>query len=57
MRALGALWEIAALAFLIGVGNVVRVARRRGERLFRDEPLERVKALHHSTVDHTQDAL
>lgn len=57
MRALGALWEIAALAFLIGVGNVVRVARRRGERLFRDEPLERAKALHHSTVDHSQDGL
>lgn len=57
MRALGLLWEFAALGFLLLVARGIHKARKRGERLFRDEPTARVRALHRSDVDHTQDAL
>jgi hypothetical protein len=57
MRAAGLLWELAALGFLIFAAKGIHKARKRGERLFRDEPTARVRALHHSDVDHTQDAL
>lgn len=56
-RLIQVVWELAALAFLAGVVFTVRKARARGKRLFVDEPTARVRALHHSTVDHTQDAL
>lgn len=53
----GFVWELAALAFLILASSGVHKARKRGERLFRDEPTERVKALRYSTIDHSQDGL
>lgn len=52
-----ALWELAAVAFLVGIAFTVRKAKARGKRLFVDEPTARVRALHHSTDDHTQDAM
>lgn len=48
-------WELAAVAFLVGVVLTVRKARARGQRLFVDEPAARVEALHQSPVDHTMD--
>jgi hypothetical protein len=53
----GLVWELAALAFLILASTGIHKARKRGERLFRDEPMERAKALRYSTIDHTQDGL
>lgn len=50
-----ALWQLAAVALLVGVVLAVRKARARGKRLFRDEPMARVRALHQSPVDHTMD--
>ena len=46
----GFVWELAALAFLILAAKGIHKARKRGERLFRDEPTERVKALHRDTT-------
>lgn len=55
---LAALWELAAVSFLVGVAVTVRKARARGQRLFRDEPLARVRALKHDTTHlHEMDAL
>lgn len=54
-RALQVVWELAAVAFLVGVAVTVRKARARSKRLFVDGPTKRVKALHQSPVDHSQD--
>lgn len=49
-------WELAAVAFLVGVVLTVRKARARGKRLFVDGPTKRVKALHQVTShEHEQD--
>ena len=53
-----ALWQLSALAFLLLVVVGIRKARARGKRLFRDEPLARVRALSQDTShQHEQDAL
>lgn len=55
---LAALWELSAVAFLVLVILGVRKARARGKRLFRDEPLARVRALKSDTTHlHEQDAV
>lgn len=54
----GYVWQVIAVVFLVLVAYGVRKARKRGERLFRDEPTARVKALHnHGHIDHRWDAL
>lgn len=51
-------WELGAATFIVLVILTVRKARARGKRLFRDEPLARVKALHQDhTHQHEQDAM
>jgi hypothetical protein len=51
-----ALWELAAVAFLVGVALAVRKAKARSQRLFVDGPTERAKSLHADTrYDHTMD--
>lgn len=55
--AAAALWELAAVAFLVGVVLGVRKGRARSKRLFRDEPLQRLQGLHPDTrIDHRWDA-
>ena len=54
-RAVQVLWELASIAFLVGVVLTVRKARARGQRLFVTGPTERSKALHQSPVDHSWD--
>lgn len=54
---LAALWELAAVGFIVLAILGVRKARARGKRLFRDEPLARVRALKSDTTnDHIWDA-
>ena len=54
----GYVWQVIAVAFLVLVAYGVRKARKRGERIFRDEPLARVRALHQDTTHtHEMDAL
>jgi hypothetical protein len=54
---LAVLWEVSAVAFLVLVILTIRKARARGKRLFRDQPTERVRALHQDTTnDHIWDA-
>jgi len=63
MRWLGYAWDLAAWFFLLSVASasligLVRKARARGRRLFRDEPLARVHALKsNATHAYEQDAL
>ena len=50
MHAIGIAWNIAAVWFLLSVAAapfvvLVRKARDRGKRKFRDEPLKRLNAL------------
>jgi hypothetical protein len=58
-----AAWTAAAIFFLISVASasligLVRKARARGKRLFRDEPLARVHALKsNATHAYEQDAV
>jgi len=56
-----AAWVAAAWAFIIaafGGGLLIRKARARGKRLFRDEPTARVKSLHQDNSHlHEADAL
>jgi hypothetical protein len=55
-RLIQVLWELAAVAFLVGVIVTVRKARARGKRLFADEPTARVKSLHRVTThEHERD--
>ncbi len=63
MRWLGYAWDVAAWFFLLSAASasligLVRKARARGRRLFRDEPLARVHALK-SNASHAyeQDAM
>ena len=54
---IAALWEVAAVSFLVLVILTVRKARARGKRLFADEPTARIKGLSADTrVDHRWDA-
>ncbi len=61
MRWLGYAWNVVAIFFVLSVASasligLVRKARARGRRLFRDEPLARVHALKSSiTNDHIYD--
>ena len=63
MRWLGIAWNIAAIWFLLSVVSapffvIIRSARARGRRLFRDLPNERIDHLATAPVlDHSQDAL
>jgi hypothetical protein len=63
MRWLGYAWNISAVFFLLSVAAapfflLVRKARARGRRKFRDEPLARVRALHQDTSHlHEMDAM
>ena len=54
---IAALWEVAAVSFLVLVILTVRKARARGKRLFADEPTARIKAKTADTrIDHRWDA-
>lgn len=57
----GGAWVALSWAFIIlvfGGALVVRAARARGRRLFRDEPTARVKSLHQDNSHlHEQDAV
>ena len=63
MRWLGYAWDLAAWFFLLSVASasligLVRKARARGRRLFRDLPMQRLQGMHPDTrIDHRQDAL
>ena len=63
MRVLGIAWNVAAVFFLLSAAAapfvvLVRKARARGKRLFRDLPNERLRGLHADTrQDHRWDAL
>lgn len=49
-------WDLAAVAFLVGVVLTVRKAKARGKRLFVDGPTDRAKALRADTrMDHSWD--
>ena len=53
-----AVWELLAVAFLVGVVLTVRKARARGQRLFVDEVNARIDKLSQPPVyDHSQDAI
>lgn len=53
---IGALWMLAAVAFLVIVVLSVRKARARGQRLFVDGPTKRSEALRQVTShEHEQD--
>lgn len=56
---LAVLWELAAVAFLVGVAVTVRKARARGQRLFVDLPLKRLgpPPTNPPYVDHRWDAM
>ena len=43
---LAVVWEVTAVGFLVLVVLTIRKARARDKRLFRDEPLKRLNALH-----------
>ena len=52
-----ALWEIAAVGFIVLVVLTIRAARARGKRLFVDEPTKRIKGLSaDKRMDHRFDA-
>jgi hypothetical protein len=56
-RLIQVVWEIGAVALIVGTILTVRKARARGKRLFADEPTARIKALGPDTrMDHRQDA-
>jgi len=63
MRWIGYAWDAAAWFFILSVVAaplvaVIKKARARGRRKFRDEPLARVRALHPDTAHlHEMDAL
>ena len=53
---IAALWQLAAVAFLVLVILGVRKGRARSQRLFVDGPTKRSKSLHADTrYDHTMD--
>ena len=59
MRWLGYTWDAVAWFFLLSVAAapvvaIIRKARARGKRKFRDEPLARVLQLH-PTADHSRE--
>lgn len=62
MRWLGYAWDAAAWVLILSVVAaplvaVIKKARARGRRKFRDEPLARVRQLHQYTAsDHFTDA-
>ena len=57
-RLLALVWQLGAVAFLASVVWTVRRARARGKRLFRDEPLKRLRGLHaDARQDHRWDAM
>ena len=63
MHAIGIAWNVAAIFFLLSAAAapfvvLVRKARARGKRLFRDEPLKRLRGLHpDAREDHRWDAM
>jgi hypothetical protein len=62
MRWLGYAWDLAAWGFLLSVASasligLVRKARARSKRLFRDLPMQRLQGMHPDTrIDHRWDA-
>jgi len=55
---LGLLWTLTGLGFAALIAFSVIVARARSQRLFVDEPTQRVRALHTNRIaDHTKDWL
>ena len=59
----GFIWDLLVWLFLLSIASasligLVRKARARGRRLFRDLPMQRLQGLHPDTrIDHRQDAL
>jgi hypothetical protein len=56
-QVIAALWEIAAVTFIVLAVLTIRKARARGRRLFRDEPNARIDALAKAPdLDHRWDS-